>query len=457
MDGAAPISGDQVADYLAKYALDYRLEYERFTALPPKGAGYPQILPGPYIGDGEITCYLADDGFALADYSGEPAYAWYLAGGPAFLVDREPTRTPSWVVDRLKAEGIYGKNSGIYRIVANDHLPIEEWTGALPAPVETAKREVDGLKIVVKKYDITWRVLIARLTFGAFGTILDLHLPDSTAPFWNPYQLRRMGISTADRRNRRWFSLLELSPHVDSAAWDVRALPTRVSVDIRRDFLDAVGSLERDGGAITIPGPNTQAPLELALDRLALLETSINGLQQLLDEHGEDPESTFHHYIEKNPVLLDVYARAVSKPRFHYPTGESPLGKAYVEPDFVLIYPNERYRLVELERPGKALATKSGEPRSGVTQAAFQIAEWRDYINYHYALISGLFPGISSKPMSTVIISRATSARPAGIGLHRYLAILREQLAVDEVITYDDLVSRGWAAVTQIASAQVVG
>jgi hypothetical protein len=456
MDGAAPTSADYAADYLAKYAVRYRLEYERFTALPPEGAGYPRLLPGPYIGDGAITCYLADDGFVLADYSGEPAYAWYFAGGPAFLVDQEPSRTPSWVVDRLKAEGLYGENIGISRIVAKDRLPIEEWTGALPVPLETAKRQVDGLTIVAKKYDITWRVLIARLTFGAFGTILDLRLPDSKAPFWNPHQLRRIGISTADWRNRRWFSLLELSPHVDPAAWDVRALPTRVNVDIRRDFLDAVGSLERDGGTIKIPGPDAEPPLELALDRLARLEESINGLQRLLDEHGEDPEWTFHQYIEENPVLLDVYARTVSKPRFQYPPGESPLGKAYVEPDFVLIYPNERYRLVELERPGKALATKSGEPRSGVTQAAFQIAEWRDYINNHYASISKLFPGISSKPMSTVIISRATSARPGGIGLHRYLAILREQLAVDEVITYDDLISRGWAAVTQIASAQIV-
>ena len=205
-----------------------------------------------------------------------------------------------------------------------------------------------------------------------------------------------------------------------------------------------------------MPGPDTQAPLELALDRLARLETAIDGLQALLDKHGDEPESSFHAYLESHPLLLDIYAEAVSRPRFVYPVGESPLGKSYVEPDFILRYPDRRYRLIELERPSKGLATKSGEPRSGVTQAAFQIAEWRDYINNHYGLLADTFPGISSKPMSTVIISRATAARPAGVDLHRYLAMLREHLAVDEVITYDDLLMKARAAVTQIASARAV-
>jgi hypothetical protein len=79
----------------------------------------------------------------------------------------------------------------------------------------------------------------------------------------------------------------------------------------------------------------------------------------------------------------------VSRPRFVYPEGKSPLGKAYVEPDFVIRRPGSRYTVVELERPGKLVATKRGHARAEVTQASFQIAEFKDYIVEHYDLAQG--------------------------------------------------------------------
>src|SRR5205823_4283323 len=115
-------------------------------------------------------------------------------------------------------------------------------------------------------------------------------------------------------------------------------------------------------------------------DRLEALRQAIEAFRALLEEKAEENEREFHEFLNSNSVLLDASGDAVSKPHFTYPTGESPLDKEYVEPDFLIRYPGNSYKLVELERPDKLMATKQGQPRAEVTQAAFQIAEWKDYI-----------------------------------------------------------------------------
>lgn len=101
------------------------------------------------------------------------------------------------------------------------------------------------------------------------------------------------------------------------------------------------------------------------------------------------------------------------------------------------------------------LASKRGEPRVGVTQAAFQIAEWKDFINHHYQTLRDRFPGISSSPQSMVVIGRASPLLQGAADAPRYLALLREQLAVDEVITYDDLLERARMVYVQIAGLEM--
>ena len=119
---------------------------------------------------------------------------------------------------------------------------------------------------------------------------------------------------------------------------------------------------------------------------LAVLDQLINQFEKLLDDFPEGNESKFHKFLEDYPILIDIRVsqkNIVPKPRFYYPPGESLLGKKYVEPDFLIRYSGNEYQLVELERPGKQIATKQGQPTSGVNQAAFQIEEWDDYIRNH--------------------------------------------------------------------------
>jgi hypothetical protein len=81
------VTAKRAALYLAEYIRLYRTEYERFTASPPIGAGYPQLQISPYLYSPEIACYVAKDGAVVADFSRVPAYDWAVAGGPALLVD----------------------------------------------------------------------------------------------------------------------------------------------------------------------------------------------------------------------------------------------------------------------------------------------------------------------------------------------------------------------------------
>ena len=370
------------------------------------------------------------------------------------MIDSEPTEVPAEIVTLLRQHGLYGKNIGIYRLVAKTPLQTEVITGTLPKPDQEAKRQAGPTKITVAKYPINFPNLVARLTLGAIGPILTL--PGAGDDFWTPRVIRNLGVTTADRKFKRWFNYLELDRHVEQAAWDRRSIWARVNVDVRRHFLHAIAAVDRPGGFFSLEGP--EAPLDLNRvipDRLSVAKAAIDGFAELLTERGEDLEATFHTYLANNPILLDVYGSAESKPRFVYPPGLSPIGKEYVEPDFVIRYPGGRYKLVELERPGKGLATKRGEPRSGVTQAAFQIGEWKDFIQNHYDVLRERYPGISSSPWTQVVISRSAVEHSGVQDVERYLGLIRQQLAVDDVITYDILLERAREAYARLAGAMI--
>lgn len=461
------ITARQAAEYLFQYTLRYRKEYARFVASPPDGCGYPPLVTSPYLNASVITGYLTRDGCAILDSSDEPNYRWEIAGGPAWLVDREPTYVPKEIETRLRLEGLYGKDIGIYRIVPKSPLTEEIRIGQLPRPVSEFKKQADSLtEIVVKAYEISFSDLITRLTLGAIGPTLVLHVPSANDAFWAPTIIRGLGIATADRKHKTWLNYLELLGHSNSAAWDRRSIWARVSVDVRRDFLHATAKIDRPGAAIAVlSGPPSsasgpEAPLDLiraTTDKLDMLGKAIDGFARLLSDRGDEVESVFHRYLASHPVLLDVYGVVESKPRFTYPAGESPTGKGFVEPDFLIRYPADNtYKLVELERPNKGLATKHGEPRHEVGQATFQIAEWKDYIQNHYELLKARYPGISSPPRTQVVISRSTMERSGVSNTERYLAMLRQQFTVDEIITYDILLEHARTAYAQLAGAMPV-
>jgi len=328
------VTASHVASYLAEYTRAYREGYGHLTSAPPTGAGYPALMVSPFLAPGVVNCAVCSDGAAIYSTANEPAFEWWLAGGPTLLADYEPTLTPSWVTDRLKAAGIWGKPIGIYRLVSKTPIAEQVWNGRLVALTDPITFAVETTEFHVIETGMTRSDVLQRLTFGVLAGILDVKLPDKDTPFWFPHIIRRTGFATADRQNKRYFDYLELVHHSDEAAWDIRAIPMRVQSDVRRDFGWAFGAVGRDekGGSIAFETtPNWTQPF---IDRLTFLASTLQSFDTLLNEAGDEVEALFHNFIAANPILLDVYGDAIPKPRWHYPEGESPLGKTYVEPDW---------------------------------------------------------------------------------------------------------------------------
>ena len=81
------LSVTTAAEYLARYVTEYRREYTRLTTVPPQGGGYPSLVVSPYLYSEELLCLLSPDGATIVDQSREPEYQWWIAGGPALMVD----------------------------------------------------------------------------------------------------------------------------------------------------------------------------------------------------------------------------------------------------------------------------------------------------------------------------------------------------------------------------------
>jgi hypothetical protein len=445
------VTPQQVADYMGRYITEYRAEYERLTALEPHGAGYPRLAVSPYFGECDLLCLIADDGVAVVDQSQEPPYDWWIAGGPALMADFPDSRTTPEVQDRLQREGLSGQDIGIYRVVSRAGIPSAVWNGELTPLVEEVVTRVGQTFVRVQRLALTQLELLQRLTYGALGLILDIQLATPDSDFWRPHVIRSMGFFPADRHARRFFNYLELSGHLDKAAWDHRAIHARVQSDLRRDFGWAFSLPEQGCGSISFG--RDRPWVQPFRDRLLRLHDAIGRLEATLEAAGNANEDVFHQVLQDNPILLDVYGEAISKPRLQYPEGESPLGKAYVEPDFIVRYPGRRYRLVELEKPAKGVATAQGQPRAELTQSAFQVAEWKAYITNHYDLIRAEYPGISTACDATIVISRSNAvAFGHGRDISKYQELLRVQYPGIDILTYDDLVERARTAYILIAS-----
>ncbi|MFJ2929482.1 Shedu anti-phage system protein SduA domain-containing protein [Streptomyces massasporeus] len=445
----AMVSPSHVIEYLERYIDYYQKEYARFTAPPPKGGGYPRILSSPYIDGGDLDCYLARDGAVILSEA-DPPHEWFIAGGPAFVVDTEHTQTPPWVLARQKALGLEASTpKGLYRL-ALPRVPEQVWNGQLGSPEKTISRVVNASQITVYKYPYDWQELIRRLTFGAFELALDLHLPAKGADYWRARRIHNLGFLTADRSNRRFVRYGELLRHVDQAAWEPRSAWARAHVDLRMHFTHAVADAGNGLSAIEIP--HEQVPVGRFADRLTALELATSELEKLL-RLPDAPESAFHELLVRSPVLLDAYGDVESKPRWRYPPGESPTGKSYVEPDFVIARKNQTYRLVEIERPDHQFATRGpGHPTAAVTHAAFQIGEWKDYINHHYDRLKKTYPNIAGNISTAIVISRSHQKQFGTAGTSRYISVARQQLSVDEILTWDDLLERAKTMVRQLTS-----
>ena len=447
------ISLNDLEKYFAEYVTKYRQEYERFISVPPVGPGYPKLVISPYLNQSQFDVYLTNDGVLINQIGIEPDYQWYIAGGPALKVDYEPTVTPKEITEILKQNDLIGKPLGIYRIVSKTTLANKVWKGRIDGIIKSYSREdtANGIKANFYQLSSSLEELVNILTFGAFGAILDAHLPNGVDDIGTPHIVRKIGIFPADLNNKRFFEYMEIYGQADYCAWDKRLIKLRVKSDLRRDFSQALSLGEREaGGTLSFGSTNDWA--ENYTNRLINLKKAIDAFREILQFKENETEDVFHKLLESYPILLDVYGICESKPKLQYPNGQtSIIGKKYLEPDFIVRYPDQTYKLVELERASKGIATKQGQPKTELTQSTFQIAEWKHFIKTHYQSIKGKYPGIQSKCKSMIVMSRSRRKEFGGLGDQKqYIELIMEQFKVDEVLTYDDLFERACHAYDQL-------
>lgn len=445
------VSIEGLKDYIFEYISEYRNAYKNFTSSPPSGAGYPKINVSPFLKSKEFEVYLSHSGVVISELANEPEHQWFIAGGPALKVDLEPTKTPPEVTQILKENDLQGKPIGIYRIVAKEQIPYSVWQGKIEnISLEQSFLNNDlDVTLHFRKVETSLQQLICNLTFGAYGIVLKVHLPDSSSPIGEPHITEKMGFFPADLNNKRYFHYLEVYGYEDEAGWDRRNINLRVGSDLRRDFAKNLSQPEGESGGRMSFGATNQW-VENYTNRLGVLKLAIDEFRNVLLFQSHETEDIFHKLIEAHPILLDVYGHCESKPKLKYPPGEqSPIGKSYLEPDFIVSYSDQSYKLVELERASKNIATKQGQPRSEVGQAVFQTAEWIHYIREHYDEIKSRYPGIHTKYKTSIIMSRSTQSSFKGIvDMNRYKELIIQQYSIDEILTYDDLFERACAAYT---------
>ncbi|MBW8833051.1 MAG: DUF4263 domain-containing protein [Burkholderiales bacterium] len=444
---------ERVAEYLMAYAGRYREDYAVATMPRPRGPGYPAWVLSPYLHESSLDVYVASDGVVIAE-EGEPPYQWFIAGGPAMKVDYEPTRTPDAVSETLASNGLLGKPIGIFRIVAKTEMPAHVWRGQVCGVVRELRIQdkKTGIAAHVREVNSSLKEVVQSLTFGAYGLILDVHLPTQESQFGESHLTRNLGMFPADLSGRRFFEHLEVFGHADACAWDTRSVGLRVQRDLRRDLAAVLSNPEgARGGSVSLGSVSPW--IEAYNNRLEHLEAAISELRAALRFQGDAIEAVFHAVLEKHPLLLDVYGVCESRPELAYPPGyASPIGKSKLQPDFLIRYPDESYKLVEIERPAKLVATAQGQPRSEVGQAVFQTAEWKHFIKTHYQVVAKRYPGIQAKCRTAVVMSRLHQESFKNIDDARaYMGLMMEQFNIDEFLTFDDLLERACTAYALIA------
>lgn len=449
-----PITANLLATFLFAYARSYREAHARATTPPPSGPGYPRLPCSPFLVASVFDAYITENGVVIDHQGKEPGHQWFIAGGPALKVDYEPTRTPPRVNEILKAEGLIGKPIGIYRIVAKTPMRQSVWRGRVLGVAREVTISDPELEITlnIKEVRGSLAAVVNAISFGAYGHVIEIVLPNPQSPIGRPHLIRNFGIFTADLKGRRFFTHLEIHGQADAAAWDERTIQLRVEGDLRRDLASLLADPTQGGGGLMSFGhvPDWRVPHWLIpySDRLARLGRSIEALRAALQNRAEVVEAEFHELLLTHPLLLDVYGICESKPRFIYPDGaRSPVGKASLEPDFLVRYSDQSYKLIEIERPSKNVVTAQGQPRAEVTQAAFQCAEWLHFIKTHYQTLVARYPEIQARCKTAVIMSRTNQLSFKGVDdISTYKGLMAELYRIDEFYTYDDLYDRARTA-----------
>jgi hypothetical protein len=159
--------------------------------------------------------------------------------------------------------------------------------------------------------------------------------------------------------------------------------------------------------------------------------------QTLVDEFAaliaqQAPEADYQAFLQAHPVLLDPLAAEV------LPT--APLGLEF-KTDFVLRRHDDRYVVVEIEKPHDSLLTSKHDLTAAFTHAVGQVLDFQQWVADNAAYAQKSFPGIASPSGLLVMGRRDGLSERARSKLNRWQTNSRHI----ELVTYDELLARGTA------------
>lgn len=163
---------------------------------------------------------------------------------------------------------------------------------------------------------------------------------------------------------------------------------------------------------------------------IRLTKALLEEFAELVDRNGAEAE--YQEFLERNPVLLDPLAAEV------YPL--APLGLEF-KTDFVIRRHDDRYIVVEIERPQDAIFTAQVDFTARMTHAVGQVMDFQQWVSDNVAYARNNFPGIF-EPAGLLVMGRSASLDARA---RRKLARWQVNSRHIELSTYDGLLARGWA------------
>jgi len=158
----------------------------------------------------------------------------------------------------------------------------------------------------------------------------------------------------------------------------------------------------------------------------ATLKISSSLLAEFKDMIDRDcSEETYHQFLRTNPVFLDPLARVASKQK---------LGLEFVT-DFVVRRYDDKYLLVEIEKPQDRIFTQANGFSAQFSHALGQILDFQAWVEENGAYARSLMPEIAS-PRGLLVMGRKSDLSEAQ---RRKLHRLNVNLASVDVVTFDEL------------------
>ena len=163
-----------------------------------------------------------------------------------------------------------------------------------------------------------------------------------------------------------------------------------------------------------------EATIRLTLNDLMMFEA-------MLDQ--ELPEESYQSFLRDHPVFLDpLAAEMVPKQK---------LGLEQVT-DFALRRLDDRWTLVEIEKPRDRVFTANRDFSASFTHAFGQVIDFQRWVEEHGEYARNLMPGIAS-PRGLLVIGRSTTFSDEDKSkLRRFV----ENSRTIDVLTYDDVLSQ---------------